>query len=145
MNNLLRSGVVSLFTGLLFVIGLGIGLAIVDRILWRPTAPPPTVASSIKLAPADLVIVDHQRELDSPEFLVRGTLVNRGTGTWYAPAIHATILAGGAQMNTCSLNTDQWLMPGEKYPFAILCRGTAGVDLPDNVTYELVVRSAHGP
>jgi hypothetical protein len=145
MKNLLRSGFISLVTGLLFVLGLGLGLAIIDRIPERPKAPPHSVATSIKLAPVDLVIVDHERVLDSPEFLVRGTLVNRGPGTWYAPAIYATVLAGGAKMNTCSVHTDVWLTPGDKYRFAILCMGTAGGDLPENVTYEIVVKSAHGP
>ena len=48
-------------------------------------------------------------------------------------------------MNSCSVHLDLWLLPGDKHPFSILCRGTAGGTLPDNVTYELVVRSAHGP
>ena len=144
MKDLLRSSLISLITGILFAIGVIAGIFLFELIPSNSSSAGTEERKGLVELPADFQIKEHAQVSGLEKFTVRGKLFNAGTSTWYAPTIQATIKAGRATMNSCSTIVDAWFNPNDELWFTLSCDGVTGTDLPDNVTYELVVLSAWG-
>ena len=84
---------------------------------------------------------DHQRVDDQPTFTVDGELNNTQAVDWENIELVVSIYADEAYMTYCRGHIDS-MTGNSQHNFRLVCRETAGSNLPDNIRYDLVVARA---
>jgi len=140
MKQLLASALVSLVAGICFALGVAGVILIAGN--WGQFGGPLAEEHEFISLPPNVRIVAHAHIPGTPMYTVRGVIENTGVNEWVGVSIEAAIKAGGAQVNTCDTRIDGKFPGRSRRAFQIECYGVAGNNTPDNLSYELSVRSA---
>lgn len=108
------------------------------------------IGSSVYKGKKDRIYVDqptgfefkNHKIVDGQEtFTVEGELINKQDIEWDNVQLVVSIFAGDAYMTYCRNNFD-YLGKRSSRNFRLVCRETAGSNLPENITYTLAVTRA---
>ncbi len=140
MKQLIASALVSLVSGIFFALGVAGVIFIAGN--WSQLGGSLAEEPEFISLPPNVRIVEHSHIAGTPMYTIRGVIENASSTEWVGVSIEAAIKAGGAQVNTCDTRIDGKFSTKSQRAFQIECYGVAGSDTPDNLNYELSVRSA---
>ena len=131
--------------GFLSGIGLGIGflavIFVVETYFGESGDPGPRTWED---DPPGLAITKHSTRPNMGQLTIVGDVENSSAFDWDTVWITARILAGDALVNNCE-DTVRNLPANSTKEFEIKCYDVSGSGLPDNVRYELVIRTSVRP
>jgi hypothetical protein len=126
---------ISLLTGISFTIGVLIVL--LARDIYEEQEESDEMWES---NPASIVIEQHSIKSNEPRFTVVGDVRNDSDQDWKRVWIDVRVFAGSALVNTCDESVGYIAAQSNKR-FEVRCYDIAGSDLPDNIHYEISIRS----
>ena len=141
MKQIIYTSLVSLFSGIFFVLGAMGVVLVADN--WKDPSELLEPRKEVVRLPPGVVIAEHRKIDGTPHFTIQGVVENTGKKDWIDVSIWAEILVGNAQVNTCEAEVDGVLSAGTRRAFQIGCHGVAGSGLPDNVSYRLSIPNAY--
>ncbi|QSX79377.1 hypothetical protein [Agrilutibacter solisilvae] len=139
MKKFLANAATSLVTGVFFCLGLVLTYLVFDHFV--PGDPVPKDLVYVRL-PGDLKVTRHLKVAGRPHMTIQGVVQNTGRTTWETVNVEVAVKAGGALVNQCDSDIRGVFLPGESRTFEISCFYVAGSGLPDNISYEIAIRSA---
>ena len=134
MRQLLINSLMSLATGICFMTGVFIVTQLFEKI-----------DKSKELIyteqPDGFKFKNHKIVPDQETFTIEGKLINTRDIKWNNVQLVVRIYVGDAYMTYCRMSLDH---VGKRSirAFTLVCRETAGSNLPENLTYELAVKRA---
>ncbi len=126
---------VSLLTGVCFTIGVLLVLLAKDIYVERSAEEETWVD-----APEGVVVASHHFKGNAPRFTVVGEIHNGSPYDWKTIWVDVAVYAGDALVNSCDDSFRHFPAQTSK-PFEVRCYDVAGSNLPDNIHYEVRVKS----
>lgn len=91
--------------------------------------------------PAGFEFRNYRRLTDEETFTIEGELINTTDAAWERVLVQVDIYAGTAYMTYCRTGVNNLEMNSSRH-FRLQCRVTSGINLPDNISYKLLVAKA---
>jgi len=126
---------ISLLTGISFT--AGVLLVLLSRDVYEEKAEDGETWES---NPASIAIEHHSVKANEPRFTVIGAIRNESEHDWERVWLDIRVFADSALVNTCDESVGYIAAQASKQ-FEIGCYDIAGFGLPDNINYEISVRS----
>lgn len=126
---------VSLLTGICFTVGVLLVLLAKD-IYVEKSAEEETWVDT----PDGVVISSHEIKDSAPRFTIVGEIHNSSPYDWKTIWIDVAVYAGSALVNTCD-DSFRHIPAQSSKPFEVQCYDVSGSNLPDNVSYEVLIKS----
>jgi hypothetical protein len=130
---------ISFLTGASFTIGILLVLLGKDIYLEKSSEEETWVE-----LPNEVTIVNHAIKPNAVKFTIVGEIRNNSSYDWKRIWIEADIFAGTALVNSCD-ESFRDIPANATRPFELQCYDTAGTNLPDNIRYEVRVRTGLRP
>ena len=138
MKQLVVNALVSLVTGMFFVLGIAGAAFIVERLYKSSKEPPKRPAYINAEALPEAAFFDHAVVDGVPFFTVKGTVRNDSETVWNYVDIVAALLVDETTVNTCRYNkSDLSIPPKSSVKFLIECRDIAAEIISPKIRYKL--------
>lgn len=135
MKRIFKDIGISLLTGISFT--LGVLLVLLAKDVYEEQEESDEMWES---NPASIVIEQHSIKTNEPRFTVVGEVRNDSEQDWKRIWIDVRVFADSALVNTCDESVGYVAAQSSKH-FEIRCYDIAGSNLPDNIHYEINIRS----
>ena len=126
---------ISLLTGICFATGI-----MVVMLLWDVYVASIVEEETWVDQPSDVTIRNHSMKPNSARFTIVGEIQNDSSHDWKTVWLDADIFADSALVNSCE-DTFRHIPARSATPFELQCYDIAGMNLPDNIRYEVRVRT----